>query len=242
MSLHITAQITSISVLVCSSTMKRFKKCFHTVNERTQQTHLIFRIIVIDLVFIRTMGLQFLKRIFLFSFTVLLTNADHLLTIFQETTKELPRALYLMVLQILTMQQYYTPFFTSFIWYKIHHVSCLNLQWYSAGIILFPTVCKCKEMSLSHNFQSLAYEIRSNAFKHQRPLQYGSVLQPVPATGWSGRRFFTGRSKRLFPEQSIKNIFLILSPLLDHFRGKKQVRIIFYARQASLRVLVTSAN
>ena len=59
------------------------------------------------------------------------------------------------------------------------------------------------------------------------------VLQPVQATG---------RSKRLFPEQSIKNIFLILSPLFDHFRGKKQVGIIFYANQASLRVLVTSAN
>ena len=51
----------------------------------------------------------------------------------------------------------------------------------------------------------------------------------VTGTGnWrSGRRFLTGWSKRLFPEQPVKNIFLILSPFFDHFRGKKQVGIIF---------------
>ena len=61
----------------------------------------------------------------------------------------------------------------------------------------------------------------------------GPLLQPVPAIG---------RSKRLFPDQPIKNIFHILSPSFYHFRVKRQVGIVFYAKQALLRVLVTSIN
>ena len=69
------------------------------------------------------------------------------------------------------------------------------------------------------------------------------VLQPVPATGRFDRRFLAGRSKRLSPDQPVKNIFHFLSPFFDHFRDKRQVGIVFFhEKQALLRVLVISTN
>ena len=44
----------------------------------------------------------------------------------------------------------------------------------------------------------------------------------------SGRRFLTDWSKRHFPDQSVNNFFLILSPFFDHFRIKRQVGIVFF--------------
>ena len=81
---------------------ERFKTCFHTGSERTQHAFPTLGIIMTDRVFIRTTSFQRLKRNFLFSFAVLLTNIDHLLIMFHGTTKP-PTVSYLMVLQVLTI-------------------------------------------------------------------------------------------------------------------------------------------
>ena len=81
---------------------ERFKTCFHTGSERTQHAFPTLGIIIPDRVFIRTTSFQRLKRNFLFSFAVLLTNTDHLLIMFHGTTKP-PTVSYLMVLQVLTI-------------------------------------------------------------------------------------------------------------------------------------------
>ena len=82
------------------------------------------------------------------------------------------------------------------------------------------------------------YVISMNDFMIPRFQGFMMSLGLSVATGIGNRPV-----KTTFPDQPVKNIFLILSPFFDHLRRKKkQVGIVFYANKASLTILVTSTN